>query len=153
VAPDSLVTALPWYLYLLGLIWQSAHIVAHYILHIRYDDAGKPLVQTPVLFSKPSVESAAKLTVGLTIAIFIMSLILPVLTPLSYFYIIPVALYGIYTIYQCRAFLKTSLDNEKLHRAWSSLSLFRMVISAGILVSVLIYPEEANNQDKTITKY
>ena len=140
LAPDTLFTALPWYLYLLGLVWQSGHIMAHYVLHIRYDDSGKPLIQTPVLFSKPTVESAARLTAGLAVLLLIMSLLLPLFTSLSYLYIIPVALYGIYTIYRCRAFLKTSLDNEKLHKAWSSLSLFRMIISAGILVSVLIYP-------------
>jgi 4-hydroxybenzoate polyprenyltransferase len=132
-------TVLPWYLYLLGVVWQSAHIMAHYVLHIRYDDSGQPVIMTPVFRSKPSPESASRTTAGLAVALFLMSASLPLLTPLNYIYIVPVVLWGIFTIYQCTEFLKTSQDKEKLNKAWSSLSLFRMIISAAIMVSVLVY--------------
>ena len=139
-SPGTVFTSiLPWYLYLLGLVWQSGHIMAHYVLHIRYDENDRPVVLTPVLFSRPSPQAASRITMGLTILLFVMSIFLPLLTPLSYLYLVPVVLFGIYTIYRCTAFLKTSQDSKILHRAWSALSLFRMIISAGILVSVLIY--------------
>lgn len=140
LSPDTVFTTfVPWYLYLLGVVWQSAHILAHYVLHIRYDAAGQPVILTPLLFSRPSPESSSRVTVVITILLFVMSVFLPLLTPLSWIYLAPAALFGIYAIYQCTVFLKTSRDTEKMNRAWSALSLFRMVISAGILVSVLVY--------------
>jgi hypothetical protein len=76
---------------------------------------------------------------GFAILLLIMSVLLPLLTPLSYLYIIPVILGEDYTVIKCREFLKASQDKERLHQAWSSLSLFRMIISAAILLSVLVY--------------
>ena len=138
-SPDTLFTALPWYLYFLGVVWQSAHILAHYVLHIRYDESGQPVIWTPVLFSRPAPAAAARAALALAAVLFIMSICLPLLTPLSWIYVVPVALAGIYTLYQCRAFFRKALDNGKMHQAWSSLSLFRMVISVAILISVLVY--------------
>lgn len=140
LSPDTVfMTLLPWYLYLLGLVWQSAHITAHYVLNIRFDAVGKPDVITPVLFSKPSPKVAAHLTLIFTTVLFIMSILLPALTPLGWLYIVPVAAYGLFTLYQCWAFLKASLDKERMHRAWSSLSTFRLIISAAIILSILVY--------------
>ncbi len=140
LSPDTVFTTLlPWYLYLLGLVWQSAHILAHYVLNIRFDAAGKPDIVTPLFFSKPSAPTAARLTLGFAVLLFIMSALLPLLTPLSFLYIIPVAAYGLFTLYQCRAFYQSSLDKERMHRAWSALSLFRLIISAAIILSILVY--------------
>jgi 4-hydroxybenzoate polyprenyltransferase len=132
-------TVLPWYLYLLGVVWQSAHIMAHYVLNIRYDDSGKPVAATPALFSRPSPLAAARMTLAFTLLLFVMSVLLPLLTPLSWLYIVPVATGGLYTIYRCRAFLKTSRDVPQMHRAWSSLAIYRLVISATIIFSILVY--------------
>ena len=139
-APGALLTALPWYLYFMGVIWQSSHILAHYVLNIRYSASGKPEIQTPVLFSRPPAETAARASLVLALILLAMSLALPVFTSLSYLYIVPVVACGAYTLYQCRAFLKSSRDSGRLHKAWSSLSIFRMVISLAILLSVLVYP-------------
>jgi 4-hydroxybenzoate polyprenyltransferase len=132
-------TLLPWYLYLLGLVWQSAHIMAHYVLNVRFDDENKPVIMTPAFFSRPSPQAASRLALVLTFLLFAMSLLLPLLAHLSFLYLVPVAACGIYTLYQCRAFLKRSGSQENMHRAWSSLSLFRLIISAGIILSVLVY--------------
>jgi 4-hydroxybenzoate polyprenyltransferase len=140
LSPGTLLTPLPWYLYFLGVIWQSSHILAHYILNIRYDEAGKPVIRTPALFARPLPEAAAAASLVLAIVLFLMCLILPFFTSLSYLYIISVVLCGAYTLFQCGAFAKSTRDTSKLHKAWSSLSLFRMVISLAILFSVLIYP-------------
>jgi 4-hydroxybenzoate polyprenyltransferase len=138
-SPGTLLTALPWYLYAMGAVWQSSHIMAHYILNIRYDAAGKPDIRTPALFSRPSPEAAARATLVLAVVLFLMSLALPFFTSLSYLYVIPVAFCGAWTLYQCRSFLKSTRDSGRLHKAWSSLSIFRMVISLAILLSVLVY--------------
>jgi heme O synthase-like polyprenyltransferase len=138
LAPETVFTTLlPWYLYFLGVIWQTAHILAHYVLNIRHDVEGKPHISTPVLFSLSLAPTASKVTMGFTILLLTMSLVLPWLTPLSYLYLIPVAGFGIYTLLQCRAFLKAASDERRMHRAWSALSLFRLVISAGIILSII----------------
>jgi 4-hydroxybenzoate polyprenyltransferase len=140
LAPATVfTTALPWYLYLLGVVWQSAHIMAHYVLNIRYDNGGRPVAATPAFFSRPSHVTAARLTMVFAATLFFMSALLPLLTPLSWIYILPVAAFGLYTLYRCRAFLKTSRDVPQMHRAWSSLALFRLVISAAIILSILVY--------------
>ena len=140
LSPDTLFsTALPWYLYLLGLVWQSGHILAHYVLNIRFDEQGKPNIMTPAFLSKPSLQSASRMTMGCAILLLIMSVLLPVLTPLSFLYSVPVAAYGIYTLYQCLAFIKSAENKENMHRAWSALSVFRMVISAAIILSILVF--------------
>jgi 4-hydroxybenzoate polyprenyltransferase len=140
LSPDTVFsTLLPWYLFLLGLVWQSAHIIAHYVLNIRFDASGKPEIATPLLFSKPSAQTAARLTFISTALLFVMSVLLPVLTPMSWLYIVPVAGYGLFTLYQCVALWKASLDKEKMHRAWSALSTFRLTISAAIILSILVY--------------
>jgi 4-hydroxybenzoate polyprenyltransferase len=140
LSPDTVFrTLLPWYLYLLGLVWQSAHIMTHYVLNIRFDAAGKPEIATPLLFTKPSAPRAARLTLIFTVLLFIMSALLPLLTPLSYLYIIPVAAYGLFTLDKCRVFSRDAVKKEKAHRAWSALSTFRLVISAAIILNILVY--------------
>jgi heme O synthase-like polyprenyltransferase len=140
-SPQTVFTSvLPWYLYLLGLVWQSGHIMAHYVLHIRYDDDKKPVIWTPALFSKPSPRSASIMVMSFAILLFLMSVVMPVLTSLSYLYLVPVIGWGVYTLFRCRSFLRNAADKESLHKAWSSLSMLRMVISLAILLSVLVYP-------------
>ena len=140
LAPDTVFsTFLPWYLYLLGVVWQSAHIMAHYVLNIRYDSEDKPEIITPLLFSRPSAQKTAQLTLAFTALLFIMSVLLPLLTPLSWLYIVPAAAYGLFTLYQCRAFSQSSLDKTKMHQAWSALSTFRLVISAAVILSIMVY--------------
>ncbi|MBN1188194.1 MAG: UbiA prenyltransferase family protein [Dehalococcoidales bacterium] len=137
---DVFTSPLPWYLYLLGLVWQSGHIMAHYVLNVRFDPEGKPVVLTPALFSRPLPGMASRITLGFTLLLFVMSITLILLTPLSYLYLVPVAVSGIYTLWQCLAFIRKSGNKVNMHRAWSSLSLFRLIISAGIILSVLVYP-------------
>lgn len=140
LSPDTVFTTfLPWYLYLLGLVWQSAHILAHYVLNIRYSTDGEAEIISPVLFSRPSASKAARMTLSSTVILFLMSVLFPLLTAMSWLYIIPVAAYGLFTLYQCRSFFKSSLDNKRIHQAWSALSTFRLVISAAIILSVIVY--------------
>ncbi len=141
LAPETVFTTLlPWYLYLLGVIWQSAHIMAHYTLNIRYDEKGSPVIITPAFFSRPSPRTASILTLTLTVLLFLMSVTLPLLTTMSWLYIVPVTGFGIYTLYRCRAFLKDSQDTREMNSAWSTLALYRMTISLAIILSVLVYP-------------
>jgi 4-hydroxybenzoate polyprenyltransferase len=98
------------------------------------------VIITPAFFSRPSPMTASRIALGFTLLLFILSLLLVFLTPLSYLYLVPVAAFGLYTLYQCLSFIQKSGHKENMHRAWSSLSLFRLVISAGIILSILVYP-------------
>ncbi len=141
LAPETVfATALPWYLYLLGVVWQSGHIMAHYVLNVRYDKKGNPVIVTPAFFSKPSPKTASVITLAFTGVLFIMSVLLPLLTSLSWLYIVPVAAFGLYTLYRCRAFLRSSRDTKEMNRAWSALAMYRMTISVAIILSILVYP-------------
>jgi 4-hydroxybenzoate polyprenyltransferase len=138
-APSTVFTTfLPWYLYSLGLVWQSGHIMAHYMLNIRYEE-GKPVIITPALFFRPSPRLAARMTLGFALLLFVMALLLPVVTSISWLYIAPVAAYGLFVIYQCRELFKDAPDTTKTHRAWSALATYRMVISLAIILSVIVY--------------
>ena len=140
LAPETVyTTVVPWYLYLLGVVWQSGHIMAHYVLNVRFDDNGNTVITTPAFFSKPSPKTASAITMGLAVLLLLMSSLLPLLTPLSWLYIVPVVAFGLYTVYRCRDFLKDSRDTRQMHRAWSSLALYRMTISVAIIVSILVY--------------
>jgi 4-hydroxybenzoate polyprenyltransferase len=140
LAPDTVFTTLlPWYLYLLGVVWQSAHIMAHYVLNIRYDASGKAETITPLLFSRPPAFKAARLTFIFTNLLFIMAIVLPLLASLSWLYLVPAAAYGFFTLYRCEAFVKNSPDKQKTHRAWNALATYRLVISAAIVLSILVY--------------
>ena len=140
LAPGTVfTTALPWYLYFLGVIWQSAHIIAHYALNIRYDQNAKADIATPLIISKPKAPAAARLTLLFGSITFIMSIAILFVTRLSYLYFIPVALYGIYTLYRCGLFVKDPLDKPKTQNVWSALSTFRLVISAAMILSVMVY--------------
>jgi 4-hydroxybenzoate polyprenyltransferase len=130
----AFTTVLPWYLYLLGVVWQSAHITAHYALNIRPGRA-----MTPLLFSTPSPGLAARVALSFTALLFILSTLLPLVTRMSYLYFIPVAAYGLYTLYRCMGFFRDPLNKEKTQRTWSALATFRMVISAAIILSILVY--------------
>lgn len=138
LAPASVMTLLPWYLYLLGLVWQSSHIVAHYMLAIRYDDARRPVIATPALLSKPSPRTAAGMIFGLAALLLVMSGLLPLLTHLSVIYIIPVAAWGLYTVWRCWSIVEKPDDNNRVHRAWSALSLMRLIISLALIIDVLV---------------
>ncbi len=141
LAPETVfTTAVPWYLYMLGVIWQSGHIMAHYVLNVRYNEKGGTVIATPAFFSKPSPGTAARGTLIFTVVLFIMSVLLPLITSLSWIYIVAVAAFGLFTLYRCRAFLKASRDKKEMNRAWSVLALYRMTISVAIIVSILAYP-------------
>jgi 4-hydroxybenzoate polyprenyltransferase len=139
LAPQTILTLTPWVLYAIGLTWQAAHIMAHYILHIQYDLEGRPIIKTPAFFNKPSLQTAAYMSLGFMIVCFALSIWLIFLASLNYIYVVLILAVGIFTLYRSIKFAADFSSKEKLHRAWSSLSLFKMVASIAILLSILVY--------------
>jgi len=138
-SPETLFTLLPWYLFILAAVWQAAHIMTHYVLHIKFDAGGKPIINTPAFFFKPSPGAATGIGVGLTVLTVLLAVVLPLISSLSMVYVIMVLVAGIYTLSRGLAILKNPLDRERRHKAWGSLSFFRLVTSAAILIDIFIY--------------
>ncbi len=139
VSPETLFTSwLPWYLYLLGVVWQAAHIMIYYPLHLA-PTIDESRVKTPkALFFTPSPKKAVKIGLVFTGLTLLLSLLLVLMTSLGILFILLVAAAGVYTLVNGLIFVKEVKDRSKGLRAFTAVSLFRLVISAAILLSVLI---------------
>ncbi|MCD6300170.1 MAG: UbiA family prenyltransferase [Dehalococcoidales bacterium] len=139
-SPETLFTSpLPWYLYFLGLVWQAAHIMVYYPLHITYGVNGKPVMKLPAFFFMPSLRFAVSIGLGFIILTILLCSLLPLLAPLSNLYLILVLLTGIYALYNGIRFLKNASSKERGFKAFASLTIFRLTISVAILLDILIY--------------
>lgn len=140
-SPSTLFTSLlPWYLYCLGVIWQAAHITIYYPLHIVNKDSDTLAKYTPPLFFfKPSPKIAASIGLGFTILTLTLSVLLPLLAPLSYPYIILVFIAGVYALTSCLRFLKDPFSRGTGFKAFASLSVFRLTTSVAILLDIFIH--------------
>jgi protoheme IX farnesyltransferase len=138
-SPQTLFSSwLPWYLYLLGLAWQTAHIMVYYPLHITPDTRSRPEIKTPrALFLTPSPQAAVKIGVGFTCVTIILSVLLVLLAPLGALYLALVIATGAYALIQGLRLIKSIFNRDRGLKAFASLSIFRLVISAAILLSVI----------------
>jgi 4-hydroxybenzoate polyprenyltransferase len=140
-SPDTLFsTPLPLCLYMLGLLWQAAHITTYYPLHIVDNTRSKLSVDSvpPLLFSRPSPKAAAAFGLCFTCVTFSLSLSLFLLAPLGYLYMVFVAGSGIYTVIVGLKFLREPSNRRLGLRSFASLSIFRLVISVAMLLDVLV---------------
>lgn len=133
-SPETLNTWLPWYLYLLGAAWQAAHIMVYYPLHLK---AG--LKAPPAFFFRPAPATAVKIGAALAVLTLILSAGLVFLAPsLNALYLALVIAAGAYALFQAGRFLKNTGDNRLGIKAFTSLSVFRMVISVAVLLTVFL---------------
>jgi len=133
-SPETLFSSwLPWYLYLLGVVWQTAHIMIYYPMHIT-PEAKAP----PALFFAPSPQAAVKIGVGFTCLTLLMGAGLFFLTSLGVLYLFLVIAIGIYALLSGIRLLGDALNRNKGLKAFISLSIFRLVISAAILITVFL---------------
>jgi len=142
-SPETLFSSLlPWYLYLLAVVWQTAHIMIYYPLHIVSNADGETGTKVPkapkALFFTPSPQVAVKIGVGFTCLTLLLSVWLFFLAPLSALYVALIVAAGIYALISGLRLLRDSLNREKGLKAFASLSIFRLVISAAILLTVFI---------------
>ncbi len=140
-SPETLFSSfLPWYLYLLGVVWQTAHIMVYYPLHITDKVNGKSGIKVPpAFFFVPSPKGAVGIGVGFSLLTLLLSALLPLLAPLGPLYIVLVVAAGIYAIGNGLRLLGDASNREKGLKAFSSLSIFRLVISAAILLSIFLF--------------
>jgi 4-hydroxybenzoate polyprenyltransferase len=138
-SPETLFTTfLPWYLFVLGLVWQSAHIMIHYVLYIKDDVNDISFISTPVFFVKPSPKAAIYMGLSVHILTVLLSVLLPFFAPLGIIYLIPVLAVGLYSLFSVFGLIKDTSNKQRIYKAWSMLAVFRLVISAAILLDVLL---------------
>lgn len=125
---------LPWYLYLLGVVWQTAHIMIYYPLHIV-----SGMKNPPALFFRPSPRFAVRIGIIFTCLTLALSSLLPLVAPgLGVIYLVLVITTGIYALIYGLRLYKSIMDRQRGMAAFMSLSVFRLVISAAILLSIFM---------------
>jgi 4-hydroxybenzoate polyprenyltransferase len=139
-SPETLFTSfLPWYLYLLGVVWQAGHIMIYYPLHLTEDTGeGQGKKVPPAFFFVPSARFAVTLGVVFFCITLILAGLLPLIAPLSPFYLVLVVPVGIYSLYHCLKLLPDSMNKGKGLKAFGTVTIFRLTISVSILLVVLL---------------
>jgi 4-hydroxybenzoate polyprenyltransferase len=134
VSPGSLFHSfLPWYLFLLGAVWQAAHIMTYYPLHLT---PGEPV--PPALLFRPSPGAAVKMGLAFTGLTLVLALELPLLAPqLRMPYLVVVAGAGALAVFASLRLLRNVRDRRNCLQAFVSISALRMAVSAAILLSFL----------------
>lgn len=139
-APETLFSSfLPWYLYLLGIVWQTAHIMIYYPAHITDGLNGKSAIKPSAFFLRPSPQFAVGIGVVFLSLTLLLSVLLPLLTPLSALYLILVLATGIYALGSGLRLLRDASNREKGLKAFVSLTIFRLTISGAILLDIFIH--------------
>jgi 4-hydroxybenzoate polyprenyltransferase len=139
-SPDNLFTSwLPWFLYFLHFSWQAAHIMIYYPLHIPDQlDAKHSIKVPPAFFFSPSTKTAVSIGVGFVCLTLFLNLLLPLLTNLGYLYLILILIVGIYGLMSSIKFLRDVSDAKQGLRAFTALSIYRLVTVVAILIDVLL---------------
>jgi 4-hydroxybenzoate polyprenyltransferase len=139
-SPETLFSSLiPWYLYLLGVVWQTAHIMIYYPLHVIPDiDSELSVKEPPTLFFTLSPQVAVKIGIGFTCLTLLFGALLPLVAPLGILYLALVIAAGVYALISGLRLLKAPSNRNQGIRAFKALSVFRLVISAAILLTVLV---------------
>jgi len=136
-SPDTLFSSwLPWYLYLLGVVWQAAHIMIYYPLHVVNTSAGSHEKAPRTLFFRPSPQIAVEIGIVLTCLTLALGVFLVFTAALGVVYLILVLIAGSYALMAGLRLRGDVLDRAKGLKAFTALSLFRLVISASILLSI-----------------
>lgn len=138
ISPETLLSSwLPWYLYLLGVVWQAGHIMVYYPLHLTPENRSETKAP-PALFFTPSPQAAVGIGAFFAFLTLILSLGLYFFASLNAIYLALVIAFGVYMAARVLALLKDAEDSQKGLRAFSSLSMFRMVISISVLLSIFV---------------
>jgi 4-hydroxybenzoate polyprenyltransferase len=138
-SPETLFsTWLPWFLYILHLSWQAAHIMIYYPLHIPKGDNIKQSIKVPPTFLiTPSVKNVVGIGIGFACITLLLSVLLPLLTQLGYFYIFLILVAGIYSLVASMQYWRNIVDTRKGLRAFTALSMFRLITVVAILLDIL----------------
>ena len=111
----------------------------YYPLHVIPSTSNEPKVKTPpALFFTPSPQVAVKIGIGFTCLTLLLSVWLFFLTPLGALYLVLVIAAGAYALISGLGLLQDAFNRDKGLKAFTSLSIYRLVISVAILLTVFI---------------
>lgn len=139
-SPETLFSSwLPWFLYFLHFSWQAGHIMIYYPLHVTAETSGKPSIKIPpAFFFTPSRNIAVGIGLGFISLTILLSILLPLLTSLSYIYLLLVLASGVYGLVMGIRFFRNTLDNKRGIQAFTAVSMFRLVTVIAILLDVFL---------------
>jgi protoheme IX farnesyltransferase len=122
---------LPWYLFILGAVWQAAHIMTYYPLHLAPGEKAPP-----ALFFRPAPRATVVTGLLFTCLTIVLALLLPLAAPpLGMLYLVIVLAAGAPALITSLLLLRRVDDRRTCLRAFTSLSTFRMAVSGAILLS------------------
>ena len=139
-SPETLFSSwLPWFLYLIHFSWQAGHIMIYYPLHLISEAQYKQSIRIPpAFFFTPSRNIAVGIGVGFISLTTLLSILLPLLTSLSYLYLTLVVFSGVYGLVMGIRFLRNTSDNNRGLQAFTAVSMFRLVTVIAILLDVFL---------------
>lgn len=137
-SPETLFSSpLPWYLYLLGVTWQAGHIMIYYPQHINKDEQGVKV--PPAFFFSPSPKVAVGIGLGFVCLTLLLCAILPLLSSLGILFVVIVSAMGIHALINSIRLFRDASNREKGLKAFTSVTILRLTISASILLSIFIF--------------
>jgi len=133
-SPETLFAGwLPWYLYLLGVVWQAAHIMIYYPMHV-VPGAKAP----PAFFFTPPARASVAIGIALTALTLLLAALLLLLAPLGTLYLGLVIAFGAYALFSGLRLYRRESDRRRGIHAFVAVSVFRLAISAAILLSFIM---------------
>ena len=138
-SPETLFSSvLPWYLYLIGVVWQAGHILVYYPMHLTGSTGESSEKVPPVFFFAPSPKTAVRMGIIFICITLLCVALLPLLAPLGILYLVLVLPMGLYALVNGLVLLKDALNRSKGIKAFTTLTVFRLTISVSILLQVFI---------------
>jgi hypothetical protein len=111
----------------------------YYPLHMPEESGHKSIIKVPpVFFFTASAEVAVKVGMVLLCLTLLLSVLLPLAAPLGLLYLGLVAAAGLYTLIGGWKYMNDPLNRKKGIVAFKIVTLFRLVISIAIVLSVLL---------------
>lgn len=139
-SPETIFSSVvPWFLYLLGLVWQAGHIMIYSPVHPIREARGGLKTEKKALFFVPSPRLAAGFGTAFLCLTVAMTLVLPLITPLGSLYLIIVIAVGLLALMATSAYMKDVVNKDKGIKAFAAISLLRLGISGAILLDILLY--------------
>lgn len=111
----------------------------YYPLHLTNEAKGKQSIKIPpAFFFVPSPKVAVSIGISFVCLTLLLSILLPLLTPLSYLYLALVLAAGIYGLIIGIRFLGNTSDTKTGLQAFTTVSIFRLVTVVAILLDIFL---------------
>jgi hypothetical protein len=118
------------------VVWQTAHIMVYFPLHLAENKSDSTMRPPTAFFFTPSARVAVGIGISFTCLTLVLAGLLVRLAAVGYVYLVLVMAAGGYALYRGFVLLRDCRNTGKGIKAFISLSVLRMTISAAILLTV-----------------